>query len=111
MLIQPYNKKRVTNFPAICILKADSLSGYVTVPDDEIKGGVNLWYGFHDSLTIATSCGNPFSFTEYIFNLRSLQGFSFSVVGVGVFFFYLKIPDIVRSFPGKMTDKGPIMCI
>lgn len=43
-------------------------------------------YGFHDSLTIATSCGNLFSFTEYIFNLRSLQGFSFSVVGVGVFF-------------------------
>ena len=38
-------------------------------------------YGFHDNLTIATS-----SFTEYIFNLRSLQGFSFSVVGVGVFF-------------------------
>ena len=36
--------------------------------------------------------------------------FSFSVVGVGVFF-YLKIPDIVRSFPGKMTDKGLIMCI
>ena len=44
-------------------------------------------YGFHDSLTIATSCGNLFSFTEYIFNFRSLQGFSFSVVGAGVFFF------------------------
>ena len=87
MLIQPYIKKKSNEFLAIYILKADSLSGYVTVPDDEIKGGVNLWYGFHDSLTIATSFGNLFSFTEYIFNLRSLQGFSFSVVGVGVFFF------------------------
>ena len=54
----------------------------MSVPDDEIKGGVN--YGFHDSLITATSCGSLFSFTEYIFNLRPLQGFSFSVVAVVV---------------------------
>ena len=44
LLIQPYIKKKSNEFLAIYILKADSLSGYVTVPDDEIKGGVNLWY-------------------------------------------------------------------
>ena len=85
----------------------------MSVPDDEIKGGVNLWYGFHDSLITATSCGSLFSFTEHIFNLRPLQGFSFSVVAVVVVivFFYLKIPYIMRSFPGKMTDKDLIMYI